>query len=309
MLDKKKNAILNDKEIDNKEIDSQAFQMPDILANLSTGLDIFKVDITKLKDAPDDWNFYSPLSKSKMEELVESIKNIGIMHPLVVWEQSDGQYLILSGHNRKKAYELLLERTNDNKYEKIHCYIKKKNELTIESAKEIIIDTNWVQRQLTPIEKAKSIYEKYTGIVKNKPVYKTKDEDGHTRDKIAEEYNISGRQVSNYYRLNFLIDEIKEMIVNNEMSIRTGVKIAMFHPLTQKFLFDNYKDFLNSKIVKDLDPQLEEEEIKTIMDKNLTSEEDINLKYTFVISEKDKVSFEKELESLLLKYKVKKQVN
>jgi ParB family chromosome partitioning protein len=84
-----------------------ATNMAEVLSSMTTGMDIFLIELDKLKEAPSDWNFYSPLSEKKMEELIESIKSNGLLHPLVVWEQDDGNYIVLSGHNRLeplKAY-------------------------------------------------------------------------------------------------------------------------------------------------------------------------------------------------------------
>ncbi|MGG7187085.1 ParB/RepB/Spo0J family partition protein, partial [Clostridium butyricum] len=83
------------------------------------------------------------------------------------WKKDDsGKYMILSGHNRVHAYKILCENQDSEKYSKIHAVIKDKN-LSEEEAKEIIVDTNWVQRQLTTIQKARSINFKYRKLKKD----------------------------------------------------------------------------------------------------------------------------------------------
>ena len=82
---------------------------------LETDENTIKVDIDKLENAPKDWNFYRKLPDDKFLELVESIQNKGLLHPIVVWEKEDN-YMILSGHNRARAYQKLYEITNDEKY-------------------------------------------------------------------------------------------------------------------------------------------------------------------------------------------------
>jgi ParB family chromosome partitioning protein len=144
-----------------------------------------------------------------MEELIESIEKNGLLHPLVVWEQNDGNYLILSGHNRKEAFQILYDSTKDEQYSKVFCYIKKCNEITEDEAKEIIIDTNWVQRELSTIEKAQSIYRKYTAIGRKQKVKDGEGQGIRNYDIIAEQYNISGRHVLNYYKLNILLMKLK----------------------------------------------------------------------------------------------------
>ncbi len=265
---------------------NSASNMADILTNMTTGMDIYKIDLDKLKEAPSEWNFYSPLSLKKMEELIDSIEKNGLLHPLVVWEQNDGTYMILSGHNRKRAFEILYGSTNDEKYSKLFCYIKKFNEITEDEAKEIIIDTNWVQRELSTIEKAQSIYRKYTSIGRKQKVKDGEGQGIRNYDIIAEQYNISGRHVLNYYKLNYLIDEIQNMVSENRLSIKAGVKLSSFDPLTQKWIYDNFKDYINNQIIFKIQKDMSNDEIEEIM---LGREENkaIELKYTIPLELKE----------------------
>lgn len=72
--------------------------------------------------------------------------------------------MILAGHNRAKAFKYLFEMDNGQKYRKIPALIKKKDEITEEDAWEIIIDTNWVQRSLSAVEKSNAKKEKYGSL-------------------------------------------------------------------------------------------------------------------------------------------------
>lgn len=283
-----------------------AFEMPDILSTITTGLDVHQVDLDKLFEAPNEWNFYSPLSRAKMLELVESIQDLGLLHPIVVWEQLDGTYMILSGHNRKRAYEILLEETSDDKYKKIYCYVKKNADLTEDEAKEIIIDTNWVQRELSTVERAKSIYQKYTKLRNNRETKQSYNHQGKTRDLIASQYDITGRQVSDYYRLNYLIPEFKELLEDNKLSIKAGVRLAQFNTSLQKFIYNNYKDKLINKIILRLNPTFNEDDIsETIEDAyKLLGEDMVKLSYKFMVSQDNKDKFESELNKLLIKYDI-----
>ena len=265
---------------------NSASNMADILTNMTTGMDIHKIDLDKLKEAPSEWNFYSPLSLKKMEELIDSIEKNGLLHPLVVWEQNDGTYMILSGHNRKRAFEMLYDSTKDEKYSKLFCYIKKFNEITEDEAKEIIIDTNWVQRELSTIEKAQSIYRKYTSIGRKQKVKDGEGQGIRNYDIIAEQYNISGRHVLNYYKLNYLIDEIQKMVSENRLSIKAGVKLSNFDPLTQKWMYDNFKDYINNQVVFKIQKDMSNDEIEKII---LGKEENktIELKYTIPLELKE----------------------
>ncbi len=266
-----------------------ASNMADVLTNMSIGMDIFKIELDKLKDAPVEWNFYSPLTMKKMEELIESIRKNGLLHPLVVWEQDDGKYFILSGHNRKKAYQILYDTTGDDQYSKIFCYVKKFKDLTEDEAKEIIIDTNWVQRELSAIEKAQSIYRKYTSLGRKQKVKDGEGQGIRNYDIIAKQYNISGRHVLNYYKLNYLIDDIQNMISDNRLSIKAGVKLSDIHPLTQKWMYDNFKDSINNQSVFKIKKDMTNEEIEKVL---CGKEESGNIELKFTIPMVLKEDFE-----------------
>jgi ParB family chromosome partitioning protein len=287
-----------------------ALEMPALLSSITTGLDIHQIELNKLVDAPQEWNFYSHLSNSKMLELVESIKDIGLMHPIVVWEQNDGNYMILSGHNRKKAYSIILESMVDSpneeidKYKKIHCYVKKFEDLTVDEAKEIIIDTNWVQRELSPVEKAKSIFEKYTNLKSNRAQSKNKLQRGKTRDLIAKQFDISGRQVADYYRLNYLIKEFKELLRNNSISIKAGVKLAQFSTQDQNFIYKNYKDILDNKMILKLEPSFSHEDIDDMFESFLEDmrQDMVKLSYKLMVPLDLQDSFQKDFNKIISKY-------
>lgn len=263
MLDKKKNRTGNDKQSNNSILEPK--DAADALANLTAGMDIFSLDIYSLDNAPEDWNFYKPLSVNKMEELINSIKENGLLNPIIVWEKGNGRYMILSGHNRKEVFRMLYEDEKNperDKYKKIHCYVKKRDEITENAAKTIIIDTNWVQRTLSIEEKAKSILVKYTELGRKE--YASSSDGTRTRDIVSEDYSISGRQVSNYLRLNYLIPEIKELAFNNNISIKSGVKLSYFSEPTQKWIYDNYKDIFNNRNILKLNKDMSRDEITNI---------------------------------------------
>jgi ParB family transcriptional regulator, chromosome partitioning protein len=283
-------------------ITENAFNMPNILANLKTGLDIFQIEIDKLEQAPKDWNFYKDISNEKMFELVKSIKDIGLLHPIVVWEKDDGMYMILSGHSRKRAYDILFTDTKDTKYQKIPCYVKKKDEISEDEAKEIIIDTNWVQRQLSSMEKAKSIFEKYIKIGRKKKSKKGESDNIYVRDIIAKQYKISNRHVSNYYRLNFLIEEFKNLVEQNKISIKSGVKLSTFDENTQIWLVENHLSNLNNINIAKIDTKMSIKEIENVFLSNENT-----MKFLCVLeipTEYKKEDFEKALNIFLETYNV-----
>lgn len=222
---------------------------------------VHEISLEDLIPAPRDWNFYRPLSEDKMRELIDSIEDHGLLHPIVVWEQENGKYMILSGHNRVAACRILYELHEDEKYLKILASIKGKDEITEDDAKQIIVDSNWVQRNLTHIEKAKSILTKYVYVQKNRDKYKGK---GKTRDIVAKEYQLTGRRISEYIKLNNLIEPFLNMLNNNELTLKSAIKLASFDQEIQNYIFEKYSSKLNNKTINTLKNDMSKEEIDDV---------------------------------------------
>ncbi|MEN1761733.1 ParB/RepB/Spo0J family partition protein [Anoxynatronum sibiricum] len=268
--DRMKNLMKSSAEDSNKSLFTRDINM----SHIQGDTDIRFIDVTSLIPAPSEWNFFTPLTDSKMFELIESILSKGLLHPIVVWEREDSTYMILSGHNRVKAYEYILKSTQDETFKKIPAFIKGENAITEDEAKEIIIDTNWVQRVLSPLEKSRSIATKYA-VLRSKSHYKSaynKYGDGKIRDKIAEEYKISGRQITELERLNKLIEPFKDKLYQNSISYSAGAKIALFDESIQQWLFDHYVDKMTSKYTRRFKGSLTQKQLEDILSQESTQE-------------------------------------
>lgn len=259
--DKLKQGLLDAKELLNNKSTEKKPNSPFFkYNNISGDLNIHEVEIEQLVKSPNDWNFYTELSDNKMQELIDSILANGLLHPIVVWEQDDGSYMILSGHNRVKAYEMIYLETSDERFFKIPALIKKQNEIDEIQAREIIIDTNWVSRQLNPIEKSLSITNKY--VLLRQANKKFNDGDGRIRDRIAEEYNLSGRQVDNYRKLTALIPDLQNMLKDKSMGVKAGIKLSSYDTDMQQWIFENFKDKLSAnKIVNKIKSNMNKESL------------------------------------------------
>lgn len=225
-------------------------------------LNIHELDVNRLKAAPAEWNFYRPLGDNKMEQLIMSIMENGLLNPLIVWEGTGAEsYTVLSGHNRLEAYRRIYEQTADSKYLKIPAFIKGRDEISPEQAQEIIIDTNWVQRELSPMEKAKSILKKYAIIESD-----ASERRRRKRDIVCQDYGLKGRQVENYYKLNGLIKDFKDMIDENLLTIKSGIKLALFDEATQSWMLENYIDRLDYKRTGALKSGMNREQIRAVLE-------------------------------------------
>jgi ParB family chromosome partitioning protein len=177
----------------------------------------------------------------KLNSLVESIRENGVMIPLIARPVNNEKYEILSGHNRENAAGIAGIKT-------IPCIIREG--LTDEEALLIVTETNLIQRsfeEMSHSERAAALSVHYNAI-KNQgkradilneieKLLKSSNDGANStcaplahklksRDKIAEEHALSKDTVARYLRVNKLIAQLKERLDNNEFGIRPAVAIS-----------------------------------------------------------------------------------
>ena len=167
----------------------------------------------------------------RLDDMVESIKEHGIITPLIV-RKMDKEYEILAGHNRKNAASIagLTE---------VPCIVKE--EISDELALIYVIETNLMQRSFTdmlPSEKASVLKMKYdetkcqgkrNDILKELAVLngkKTEDYSDDSRKDIANEYGLSSTTVARLLRINDLIEPFKRMLDNGNLALLSAVELS-----------------------------------------------------------------------------------
>lgn len=223
--------------------------------------DYEEIPLKLLVSAPEHWNFYKPLDESKMLELMQSIEEIGLQNPIIVSKDKD-TYTILAGHNRKMAFQRL-EDMHGEEYSKIPARVYKSEDINDNIAQQIVIDTNWVQRELTKMEKAKSIIHKKR-LIEERRASGELPIKGRTRDLIASYFNVAGRHVDRFVKLANLIPSLGELIDSEEIPLSSGFSLSALEPNIQKWIYENFRDkissgTLTSKIKPSMSkPQIEE---------------------------------------------------
>lgn len=173
----------------------------------------------------------------RLEDMVESIKEHGILIPVIVQKIEDG-YEMLSGHNRWNAAKIA-------GIKEIPAIIKEN--LTEREAYVYVIETNMLQRSfddLLPSEKAAVLAERYEKVMcqgrgndileeivmlNSMDAPETCGHDVHkskSRDSIGEDYGMTGRNIARYMRLNQTTDQIKEMVDDGAMAMVTAVGLS-----------------------------------------------------------------------------------
>lgn len=250
------------------------------------------IDATELYSAPKEWNYFDKLSDDKMYELMESISDNGLISPIIVWKIDRKEifkdsnekdmygffgedYLILSGHNRVQAYLNLYDASKKEKYINIPAFVFDK--LTEFQAKNIIIDSNYTQRDLSTKEKAKSIIDKYH-------VYeKEKIRKGKIAEFIADDLNITPRMVFNYKKLSSLISPIKDMVYSEEIPITAALKLTSISNQCQEWLYNDNREYLTPKLLNKIKPDSSKKDIQRLIDAQKNEEENCTVKVSVTV--------------------------
>ena len=176
----------------------------------------------------------------RFDEMVESIKNYGVIVPIVV-QKKGLKFEILSGHNRANA-------AREAGLNTIPTVIKEG--LTKEEATLIVTETNLMQRSFTDLvhsERAMVIATRHNAIKKqglrtdllqeieklskapnlaSKSTSYPMDKKLSTHDTLGKEYNLSQASIARYLRINKLIEPLKSLVDEGKIAMRAGVDLS-----------------------------------------------------------------------------------
>lgn len=181
---------------------------------------------------------FKVLDDDSMYELAESIKNVGVLVPIIVRKQS-GRYEIISGHRRKRACIIA-------GIETIPATVM---ELDDDEAAIMLVDSNLQRENLLPSEKAYAYKLKLDAIKhQGKKVDVTDDELLLvSSDLVGTESNKSGRQIRRYIRLTELIYPLLDKVDIKIIPVTAGAEVSFLNVKLQVSLNDQI-DFYECKL-------------------------------------------------------------
>ena len=209
-----------------------------------------EVDIGNIKPFKD--HPFKVLDNDNMEELVESIRENGVLTPVLVRPADNGEYEMISGHRRMHAASLA-------GLDKLPAVV---TSFTDDEATIVMVDSNMQREEILPSERAFALKMKMealgrqgkrTDLTCGLQVPKSADEtcgpevpkstdDKKTRTKIGRRFDLGGRQVQRYIRLTELIPDILELVDKKKIQISLGVEISYLDKKIQKFLYKYIQD-------------------------------------------------------------------
>ncbi len=200
---------------------------------------IQKIPITELfpfKDHP-----FSVVDDKRMMEMVESVKEFGVMIPLIARPLDGGGYEIISGHRRKHACELAgIEEVP------VLVWNLDNDEATI-----LMVDSNLQQRDDIPLSERAKAYQMKMDALKHQG--KKRDETSRqvvgkleSAEIIGQSTGESGRQVQRVIRLNNLVPDLIDMVDDKRLAFTPAVELSYLNEQEQKALASTLEETQNT---------------------------------------------------------------
>ena len=196
------------------------------------------IDINRIQ--PFQNHPFKVVDDAKMDDLVNSIRQNGVLTPVLVRPTDDGGYEMISGHRRMHAAERAGLAT-------IPAIIR---ELTDDDATIVMVEANSQREEILPSEKAFA-YKMRMEAVKRQAGRPGKDNYSQlgnnfgtktSSEELAKELGESKNQIFRFIRLTELIPELLEMVDTKKMPLVTAVDISYIDQKVQQYLYEYIKE-------------------------------------------------------------------
>lgn len=195
---------------------------------------IHEIPLDEIDEFPD--HPYKVKDDEDMLNLMESIRENGVLTPATVRKKDDGRYEMLSGHRRHRACQLLGLDT-------LRCEIV---ELDRDAATIFMCDSNLQRTVILPSEKAFAYKMRLEAMKRmpGRPSINSGPVDQNlkgtvSRDNLAQEVGESAKQIQRYIRLTELIPELLDMVDEGQIAMRPAVEISYLPKELQEELLEN----------------------------------------------------------------------
>ena len=178
---------------------------------------------------------YKVKDDDEMFSMAETVKQFGVIHPVLVRPKENGGYEMISGHRRKRACEIA-GRTE------IKAIVR---EMTDKEATIVMVDSNNQREKILPSEKAFAYKMKLDAMKKqgkrndltSSPTA-TKLKEKVTAEIIGEEFGDGKDNVYRFIRLTELIPELLKLVDEEKMKLRPAVELSYLTKEEQQQVFD-----------------------------------------------------------------------
>lgn len=171
-----------------------------------------------------------------MLQLVESVKERGVITPATVRQKEDGRYELVSGHRRKRACELA-------GFETLRCEVV---DLDRDAATILMVESNYQRSQILPSEKAFAYKMRLEAMKRqagrpskeNASPLATNFAQGRSDTELGEQVGESKDQVRRYIRLTNLVPELLDLVDEGKIKMRPAVELSYLDEDSQRAVVD-----------------------------------------------------------------------
>lgn len=160
-------------------------------------------------------------SDEKLAEMIESVREHGVLVPGIVRKRKEGGYEIISGHTRKHVCEVL-------GLETMPVFVK---EMDDDEASLVMVDSNIQRENIRPSEKAKAYKIKYDAM-------KNQGKAGNSLKMMSEESGENYKLIQRYIWLARLNDDLLALVDNKQLGMVQGVSLSVLPEKEQEAVYD-----------------------------------------------------------------------
>lgn len=194
--------------------------------------------LSKIRDIPlgliDDFpdHPFKVRDDEDMLQLIESIRDRGVITPATVRQKEDGRYELISGHRRKRACELA-------GFQTLRCEVV---DLSRDEATILMVESNFQRSQILPSEKAFA-YKMRLDAMKRQAGRPRKNNlvpvgQNYSREELASQSGESQTQIQRYIRLTYLVPELLEFVDQGRIKMRPAVELSYLDEDCQRDVVD-----------------------------------------------------------------------
>ena len=188
------------------------------------------IPLTEIDEFPD--HPFKVRDDEDMAQLIESIKERGVITPATVRQKEDGRYELISGHRRKRACELA-------GFDTLRCEVV---ELNRDEATILMVESNYQRSQILPSEKAYA-YKMRLEAMKRQAGRPSKDNlvpvgQNFSREELATQSGESQTQIQRYIRLTNLVPELLDYVDEGRIKMRPAVELSFLDEDSQRDVAD-----------------------------------------------------------------------
>lgn len=191
---------------------------------------VMEIPIEKISSFPD--HPFKLQMDEAMSEMVESIREYGVLSPALVRPKEGGGYEMVSGHRRKMASEIAEKTT-------ISCIVRN---LTDDEAIILMVDSNLQREKIMPSEKAFAYKMKLDAMkrqgARTDLTSAPMEPKSRSNEDLAKNSGESVSQIKRYIRLTELDSHILDMVDEGRIAFRPAVELSYLKPAEQKQLLE-----------------------------------------------------------------------